>query len=55
MDQMIEKYVSEYGINSHDVAFETWLSTQSLDRGAGRPDGSRLHKVVPEAQARNNA
>ena len=51
VDQMIEKYVSEDGINSHDVAFETWLSTQSLDRGAGRPDGSHLHEVVREAMA----
>jgi hypothetical protein len=51
VDQMIEKYVSEDGIISHDVAFETWLSAEFQGRGIGRPDGSHLYEVVREAMA----
>jgi len=51
VDQRIEEHVSDDGINSQDAAFETWLSAQFQGRGSGRPDGSRLHKVVREAMA----
>jgi hypothetical protein len=51
VDQRIEEHVSEDGINSQDAAFETWLSAQFQGRRSGRPDGSRLHKVVREAMA----
>jgi hypothetical protein len=50
-NQKIKKNVSENGINSHDTAFETWLSAQFKDRVYGRPNGSRLHEVVREAMA----
>jgi hypothetical protein len=51
VDQRIEEHVSEDGINSHDMAFETWSSAQFQGRGAGRPAGGRLHEVVREAMA----
>jgi hypothetical protein len=49
--QRIEEHVSEDGINSHDAAFETWLSAQLQGRGSGGPNGCRLHAVVREAMA----
>ncbi len=50
-DQTIKNSVSENETNSQDAAFETWLSAQFQGRGAGRPDGSRLHEVVRKAMA----
>ncbi len=46
--QRIEELVSENGTNSHDMAFETWLSAQFQRRRAARPDASRLHDQRPE-------
>jgi hypothetical protein len=47
----VAEHVSKGGINSQDAAFETWLSAQLQGRGSGRPNGNRLHAVVPEAMA----
>jgi hypothetical protein len=47
----IAEHVSQDGINSQDAAFETWLSAQLQGKGSGRPNGNRLHAVVPEAMA----
>jgi hypothetical protein len=49
MDQ--REYVSEKETNSQDVAFETWLSAHIQGQQGGRPDGSRLQKILREAVA----
>ena len=43
--QRTEDHVSQDGINSHDAAFETWLSAQLQDLESQRPDGGHLHEV----------
>ena len=49
VDQRIEENVSEDNTNSHDVAFETWMSVQSWNQGRGRPDETDLRKRLREA------
>ena len=51
MDQRIEENVSEDNTNSHDVAFETWMSVQPWNQGPGRPDETDLRKRLREAMA----
>jgi len=51
MDQRIEENVSEDSTNSHDVAFETWMSVQPWNQGPGRPDETDLRKRLREAMA----
>ena len=52
--QRIEENVSEDNTNSHDVAFETWLSGQPWNRGpkgSGRTDLSeRLREALAESR-----
>ena len=50
-NQRIAGHVSEDGINSHDAAFEMWLSATLPSRASGPPDGSHLHEVALEAIA----
>ena len=49
--QSIEENVSEDGINSHDVAFETWVSEQPWNRRAKGSGETSLHEVACEAMA----
>jgi hypothetical protein len=51
VDQTIEENVSETNKNSHDAAFETWMSAQPWNQGPGRPDETGLHKRLHEAMA----
>ena len=51
MDQRIEENVSEDSTNSHDVAFETWMSVQPWNQGPGRPDETDLRERLREALA----
>jgi hypothetical protein len=51
VDQRIEENVSENNTNSHDVAFETWMSEQPWNQGHGRPNDTGLRKRLREAMA----
>ncbi len=50
-DQRIEGNVSENGINSHDVAFETWLSEQPWNQASRGSSETDVRKVLREAMA----
>ena len=49
--QSIEQNVSEDGIDSHDAAFETWVSKQPWNRRAKGSGETSLHEVACEAMA----
>jgi hypothetical protein len=51
-DQTTAKNVSKYGINSHDVGFETGLSEQPWSRGSEGSDKVGPGEVVRRAMAR---
>jgi hypothetical protein len=51
VDQKIVDNVSKQGINSHDAAFETWLSTQPWTRRSIGSGKANLREVVPESMA----
>jgi hypothetical protein len=51
VDQRTADNVSQDGINSHDAAFETWLSEQPWNRGPGRSGETPLQEVVRKAIA----
>jgi hypothetical protein len=50
-NQRTKENVSENNTNSHDVAFETWMSEQPWNQGPRRPDETGLHKRLREAMA----
>ena len=50
-NQNIEENVSENSPNSHNVAFETWMSEQPWNQGPGSLDETALHKRLHEAMA----
>jgi len=50
-DQSIEDNISQDEMNSHDTAFETWLSAQSWNQGSKGSGETDLHQVVREAMA----
>jgi hypothetical protein len=50
VDQSIEENVSENGIDSHNAAFETWLSAQPWSRPSGE---TGLHEFVQKAMAKS--
>ena len=53
VDQSIQDSVSETGTNSHDAAFETWLSAQPWNApGSGETD---LRAVVRQAMAKSRS
>ena len=51
VDQRIQENVSNNGTNSHDAAFETWLSEQSWNRKSKGSDKKDLREGVREAMA----
>jgi hypothetical protein len=53
VDQRIAENVSENGTDSHDAAFETWLSERPWNRGPGGSDQTGLNKVLREAMAKS--
>jgi hypothetical protein len=50
-NQRIAENVSENNPNSHDAAFETWMSAQPWNQGLGGPDETALPKRLREAMA----
>jgi hypothetical protein len=52
--QRITQNVSEKNPNSHDAAFETWMSKQPWNQGPGRPDEVGLRKRLREVMARSH-
>jgi hypothetical protein len=50
-DRGIESNISENKTNSHDTAFETWMSEQPWHQGLGRPDETDLRERLREAMA----
>jgi hypothetical protein len=50
-DTAMAETVSENVINSHDMAFETWMSERPWNQGPGSPDGTDLRKRLREAMA----
>jgi hypothetical protein len=50
-DQTTEENVSENDTYSHEVAFETWMSTQPWNQGPDKPEETSLHKRLREAMA----
>jgi hypothetical protein len=48
-NQTTKENVSEDNTDSHDAAFETWLSEQPWNQGPGRPDETGLHRRLHEA------
>jgi hypothetical protein len=50
-DQPTNKNVSETNTNSHDAAFETWISSQPWNQVPGTPDETGLSKRLHEAMA----
>jgi hypothetical protein len=55
VDQRIEEQISEDGINSHDAAFETWLSEQPWNRRSRGSGKTGPREVVREAMARSSS
>jgi hypothetical protein len=53
VEQRVEEHVSENETNSQDVAFETWLSAQSWNRGSGGSGETCLPEVVRAAMAKS--
>ena len=51
VDERIENDVSESGMNSHDTAFETWLSEQPWNRRSKGSGKAGLREGVREAMA----
>jgi hypothetical protein len=51
VDQRIEENVSDDGIDSHNAAFETWLSEQPWNRGAKGLDETGVREVLRKAMA----
>jgi len=52
-NQKTEDNVSQDELNSHDAAFETWLSEQPWNRGSRGSGETGLHEVVRKAMARS--
>ena len=52
-DQSSEDPVSQEEMNSHDAAFETWLSAQSWNQGSKESGKTGLHPDRHEATARS--
>jgi hypothetical protein len=50
-DQPTNENVSETNTNSHDAAFETWISSQPWNQVPGTPDETGLSKRLHEAMA----
>ena len=53
VDQRVADNVSEYGQDSQDAAFETWLSEQPWNRASRASGETDLRKVVREAMAKS--
>jgi hypothetical protein len=51
VDQRIEEDVSDDGIDSHNAAFETWLSEQPWNRGAKGLGETGVREVLRKAMA----
>jgi hypothetical protein len=49
VDQGVADQVSETGTNSHNAAFETWLSEKLLNRGSSGSSEADLPETVREA------
>ena len=50
-NQTIDENVSENDANSHNVAFETWMSEQPWNQDPGTADEAELRKRIREAMA----
>jgi hypothetical protein len=53
VDETVAQTVSEIEPNSHNAAFETWLSEQLWHRGSSGSGGTDLHEVVREPTAQS--
>jgi hypothetical protein len=53
-NQRTKQNVSENNPNSHDVAFEMWMSKQPWNQGPGRPNETGLRKRLREVMAESH-